>query len=234
MPIFFIKVSKIPSGTKFRDLIVKSGIFQICDSWSEYMKNILTWKKVLKNHFGYKLFLFVATHFFFYHGFLSRTLTTYRTAGPLPPTHEHSDIYFATLHVRWLSHISNRTACIYQAATRWDLPPYWITIWLIDYVMLTFVCLLVDLIQGFCYSYLTHWKPLNSNSHRLSSLYYKLSYCSHLTELLRFLERSFSISYQLQGTLCFVYANVILSSAWNLKRICKVYKSWLQKPWINV
>ena len=73
----------------------------------------------------------------------------------LPLVHEHSDIYFATLHMRWLSRISNCTACIYQAATRWDLPPYRITIWLIDDVMLIFVCLLVDLIQGFCYSYLT-------------------------------------------------------------------------------
>ena len=32
---------------------------------------------------------------------------------------------------------------------------YPITIWLIDDVKLTFTCLLVDLIQGFCYSYLT-------------------------------------------------------------------------------
>ena len=45
--------------------------------------------------------------------------------------------------------------CIYQAATRSDLPPYGITIWLIDDVMLIFVCWLVNLIQGFCYSYLT-------------------------------------------------------------------------------
>ena len=45
---------------------------------------------------------------------------------------------FATLHVRWLSHIFNRTACIYQTATRWDLLPYRITIWLIDDVTLVF------------------------------------------------------------------------------------------------
>ena len=38
---------------------------------------------------------------------------------------------FATLHVRWLLHIFNRTACIYRTATQWDLPPYWIIIWLI-------------------------------------------------------------------------------------------------------
>ena len=45
---------------------------------------------------------------------------------------------FATLHVRWLSHIFNCTACIYQAATWWDLPPYRITIWLTDDVTLSF------------------------------------------------------------------------------------------------
>ena len=31
---------------------------------------------------------------------------------------------FATLHVRWLSRIFNRSACVYQSGTRWDLPPY--------------------------------------------------------------------------------------------------------------
>ena len=35
---------------------------------------------------------------------------------------------FATLRVRWLSHIFNRTACIYQTTTRLDLPPYRIAI----------------------------------------------------------------------------------------------------------
>ena len=58
---------------------------------------------------------------------------------------------FATLYVRWLSHIFNRNACIYHTATRWDLPPYRITIWLIDDVM----CLHVELSLGFCYSYMT-------------------------------------------------------------------------------
>ena len=79
---------------------------------------------------------------------------------------------FATLHVRWLSHIFNRTACIYQAATRWDLPPYRITIWLIDDVILIFVCLYVELILGFVTA-IWHEKSVDSNSHRLSSLYYK-------------------------------------------------------------
>ena len=61
---------------------------------------------------------------------------------------------FATLHFRWLSHIFNCTACIYLTATRWDLPPYRITIWLtVDDAV--FVCLPDDLILGFCYSDLT-------------------------------------------------------------------------------
>ena len=79
---------------------------------------------------------------------------------------------FATLLVRWLSHIFNCNASNYQTATRWDLPPYRIFIWLIDDVILIFVCLLVDLILGFVTA-IWHEKPVDKNSHRLSSLYYK-------------------------------------------------------------
>ena len=57
--------------------------------------------------------------------------------------------FFATLHVRWLSRIFNRTACKYQNATRWDLPPNWNTIWLIDEKMLISVCLHDDFLLGF-------------------------------------------------------------------------------------
>ena len=72
---------------------------------------------------------------------------------PLYHFHRLTNIQtFATLHVRWLSHIFNRIACIYQTATRWDLPPCRITIWLIDDVKFVLVCLLDDLILGFCYS----------------------------------------------------------------------------------
>ena len=92
-----------------------------------------------------------------------RDRTIFQFTLPLPPAHEHSGIYFATLHVRSLWQISNRTACIYQAATRWDLPLYQITVWLIDDALLIFVSLLVDSIQSFCYSHLaleTGWlKP---------------------------------------------------------------------------
>ena len=55
--------------------------------------------------------------------FLSTTSTRSRTLRYL----------FATLHVRWLSHIFNRNACVYQTATWWDLPPYRINIWVIDW-----------------------------------------------------------------------------------------------------
>ena len=72
----------------------------------------------------------------------------------ITPTHWRALRHlFATLHVRLLSRIFNRNACVYQAATRWDLPPYWITIWVIDWWCN--VCLLDELILGFCYSDLT-------------------------------------------------------------------------------
>ena len=58
--------------------------------------------------------------FFFCQGFPSRTLTTHKTGGEgrrlsfsslyRPRTFRH---FFPTSHVRWLSHIFNRTACIY-------------------------------------------------------------------------------------------------------------------------
>ena len=119
--------------------------------------------------------------FFFCQKFLSRKLTTHMTAGegrgpsfiPLYHFHPLTNIQtFATLQVRWLSHIFNHNACIYQAATQWYLPPYRITIWLTDDVMLIFVCLLLDLILG-SVTAISHEKPVDSNSHRLSSLYYK-------------------------------------------------------------
>ena len=60
---------------------------------------------------------------------------------------------FATLHVRWLSRIFNPNACIYQTTTLWDVPPYRITIWLIDDVTLSF-CLFTWWFDSsfFCYS----------------------------------------------------------------------------------
>ena len=86
---------------------------------------------------------FYVKPFFFYQGFLSQTLTIHRTVreGRGSPFF-HSTTFtgswtlrhlVATLHVRWLSHIFNRNACVYQTVTRWDLQPYRITIWLTDW-----------------------------------------------------------------------------------------------------
>ena len=88
----------------------------------------------------------------------------------LPPAQEHWNIY---LDVTWLSHIFNRIACIYQTATRWDLPPYRITISLTDDVMLNllFVYFMICL-SGFAVA-IWHGKLVDSNSHRQIPLYYK-------------------------------------------------------------
>ena len=56
---------------------------------------------------------------------------------------------FATLHVRRLSHTFNCNTCIYQTAIWWDLPPYQITIRLIDVTLVFFDCLCDDLILAF-------------------------------------------------------------------------------------
>ena len=78
---------------------------------------------------------------------------------------------FATLYMRWLSCIFNCNTCVYQTATHWDLPPYQITIWLIDDAML--VCLLDELILGFFVTAIWHRKLVDLISHQLWPLYYK-------------------------------------------------------------
>ena len=80
---------------------------------------------------------------------------------------------FATLHVTWLSHVFNRTACIYQTATRWDLPPYRITIWLIDDVTLSFCLSTWWFDSSFFDTAIWDSKPVDTSSHRLSPLFYK-------------------------------------------------------------
>ena len=77
--------------------------------------------------------------FFFYQGFLHRhwQFTGQQgkggnhhlflsTISTLSQTLRHLVV---TLHVRWLSRIFSRNACVYQTATRRDLPPYRIAIW---------------------------------------------------------------------------------------------------------
>ena len=74
----------------------------------------------------------------------------------LSPARKHySDILFATLDVRWVPQIFNRSACNSQTVTRWDMPPWGVTIWLIDDDMLISVCLVHDVILGLYLSNLT-------------------------------------------------------------------------------
>ena len=66
---------------------------------------------------------------------------------------------FVIFYVRWLSHIFNHNAFIYQTATQWDLPPYRITIWLIDWCCnVDFRLLACWFDFRFCYNYFT-WEP---------------------------------------------------------------------------
>ena len=95
----------------------------------------LTFSRIKSNKIQKSEF-FIARYFFFHRSLLSGTLTTHRTAGEGRGPFRH---LFATLYVRWISHIFHHTACIYQ--TLWDLLPYRITISLIDDAMLIFVCL---------------------------------------------------------------------------------------------
>ena len=62
----------------------------------------------------------------------------------------------------------------YQTATQLDLPPYWITIWLIDDVTLSFVFFRVDLILVFLLQQFetgNRWIRTRIDYH--SPLYYK-------------------------------------------------------------
>ena len=81
--------------------------------------------------------------FFFYQGFLSRTLTTHRTAG------EGRGPSFIQLYL--FHPLTNIQTFICNFACE-ILRPYRITIWLIDDVKFVLACLLDDLILGFCYS----------------------------------------------------------------------------------
>ena len=94
----------------------------------------------VKSETAFSTFAFPS--FFFYQGFVHRHwrftgqqgkgrdhLLFHSTTSTRSRTLRH---LFATLHVRWPSCIFNRNACVYQTATRWDLPPYQITIWVID------------------------------------------------------------------------------------------------------
>ena len=89
----------------------------------------------------------------------------------LPPAHGHSDIYLQLCTWDDYHYFFIRIAFNYQNATRWDLPPYWITIWLTDGVF--FRLSTWWFISRFLLQRLDRMKPVDVNSHRLSPLYYK-------------------------------------------------------------
>ena len=104
--------------------------------------------------------------FFFYQGFLSRTLPTHRTAGEgrgpsfIPLYHFHSLTNIQTFILQlctWDAYHMFLIAPLVFARLLPDEIYHLIELlfWVIDDTMLIFVCLLVDLIQGFCYCYLT-------------------------------------------------------------------------------
>ena len=90
---------------------------------------------------------------------------------PVPPAYEYSDIYLQRFiwDDFYVFLIATR---VYQTATWWDLPPYWITIWLIHWWCN--VCLFTGWFESrFFVTAIWHEKPVDLNSHRLSHLYYK-------------------------------------------------------------
>ena len=111
--------------------------------------------KILWMYFiNFKRFFFYQD---FFHGYWQLTgqqekggyLLLLHSSTSLASAHEHSDIYLQLCTWDDYHILFHCTACIYQTTTRWDLPPYRATIWLVDDAMLIFVCLLVDLILRF-------------------------------------------------------------------------------------
>ena len=111
--------------------------------------------------------------FFYYYGFLSQTLTIQRTvreewgaifAPSANSTRSRTFRHlFATSHERLLPLIF----------TRWDLPPYWITIWVVDDRMLISVLCTWWFNSRLFTATNWHGKQVDLNSHQPSPLYYK-------------------------------------------------------------
>ena len=106
---------------------------------------------------------FIYFFFFFLSGFSitdtddsqnsrGREGTIFYSTVPLPPAHEHSDIYLQLC--MWDDyHIFLIATLVFTRLLLDDiLPPYRITIYLIDWWCEVCFCLLDDLILGFCYS----------------------------------------------------------------------------------
>ena len=127
--------------------------------------------------------LFLINIFIFYHGFLHRPDDSQDSRGregtifystlPLPPAHEHSDIYLQLC--MWDDYHVFLIATLVFTRLLLDEIYHLIELlfrWLIDDAM--FVCLLDELILGFVTA-IWHWEPVDLNSHQLSPLYYKVN-----------------------------------------------------------
>ena len=106
---------------------------------------------------------------------------------------------FATLHVRWLSHIFNRNACIYQTATWWD---YHLIELLFDWLMMwywfLFICLLVELILGFVTAICFEIWPATNRRRRVETVFFFLTNKTSVGKwnyLCNIIISSFSISF---------------------------------------
>ena len=104
------------------EVILGKGVLKICREFIVALQ--LYWNRISSWVFSCNFAAYFQNTFFFYQGYLSRILTTHRTAregrGPFlfhsttSTRSRTSRDLFATLHMRWLSHAFNRTACIWS------------------------------------------------------------------------------------------------------------------------
>ena len=116
--------------------------------------------KLFRSFFVTKRYFY---YFFFQSGFSftdtddsqdsrGREGTIFYSTLPLPPAHEHRDIYLQLCMWDDYHIILIATLIFTRLLLDEILRPYRITIWLIDDVKFVLACLLDDLILGFCYS----------------------------------------------------------------------------------
>ena len=98
---------------RMAQFIVKLFLFwrQLCN----YLKQV----KFYSHYFFFSIRIFFHRHWRLtgQQGKGGNHLLFHSTSSTRSRTFRH---LLATLHVRWLSHIFNRTGCVYQAATQWD------------------------------------------------------------------------------------------------------------------
>ena len=158
------------------------------------IKTKLISRKVPVWRFEYKftyLKWLVVVVVFFYQGFLSQTLTTHRTQDstgrerkkrtifysipPLPTAHEHWDIHLQLCmwddyHIFWIASLVFTRLLLDGVCHLIELP---FDIWLIDDVTLSFCLFTWWFHSSFFVTAIWDGKPVDSNSYRLSALYYK-------------------------------------------------------------